>query len=142
MRLASGVVDQYLYFIAIDSTDHISRKTGLSSFTVYRARNGGSATAYTTPTIAEVSSANMPGLYSLLVDEDMTIDAGDETQEVALHIAASGMDSVTRVFELYRPKITAGETLTVASGLGRANIKAVNDTTVQGAGTAGNPWGP
>lgn len=123
MRLASGVTDQYLYFVAIDSSDHISRKTGLSSFTVYRSRNGGAATAYTTPTITELDSTNMPGVYKFLIDEDMTIDSGDETQEVALHITATGMDPVTRVFELYRPKITAGETLNVSSGA----LNAISD---------------
>ena len=53
MRMPSGVTDQYIYFVAVDSTDLKTRETGLSSFTVYRSRNGGSATAWTTPTIAE-----------------------------------------------------------------------------------------
>lgn len=108
MRLATGVTDQYIYFVAIDSADHLARKTGLSSFTVYRSRNGGAATAYTTPTITEVSSGNMPGVYKFLIDEDMTIDSGDETQEFALHITATGMDPVTRVIELFRPPNDVG----------------------------------
>src|SRR5690606_1957562 len=56
-----------------------------------------------------------PGVYELLLDEDMTIDNGDETQEICLHITHAGMAPVTRVIELYRPKITAGNTLGVAS---------------------------
>lgn len=107
MRMLSGVVDQYIYFVAIDSTDHLSRKTGLSSFTVYRSRDGGTATAYTTPTIAELSSANMPGVYSLLLDEDMAVAAGNSSEELALHITKTGMDPVTRVIELYRKDVDA-----------------------------------
>lgn len=116
MRFPSGVTDQYLYFVAVDATDYVTRETGLSSFTVRRSRNGGASAAFTTPTITETDSVNMPGVYELLLDEDMTLDAGDQSQEVCLHITHAGMAPVTRVFELYRPSVTAGETLTVASG--------------------------
>lgn len=107
IRVPNGVTDQVIYFEAFDSTDHVSRKTGLSSFTVYRSRNGGTATAYTTPTITEVSSSNMPGVYKFLLDEDMALDAGDYSQEMVLHITASGMDPVTRHVEIYRRDVDA-----------------------------------
>ncbi len=115
MRIASGVTDQYIYFVGVDATDFTTRETGLSSFTVYRSRNGGAAAAMTTPTINETDTTNMPGVYELLLDEDMTIDAGDDTQEMVFHITHAGMAPVTRTIELYRPKITAGNTLGVAS---------------------------
>ena len=115
MRIPSGVTDQYIYFVAVDSTDYVSRETGLSSFTVYRSRNGGTAAAMTTPTINETDTTNMPGVYELLLDEDMTIDSGDDSQEMVFHITHTGMAPVTRTIELYRPKITAGNTLGVAS---------------------------
>ena len=134
MRMPSGVVDQYIYFVAVDSTDLKTRETGLSSFTVYRARNGGSATAYTTPTIAEVSSSNMPGVYSLLLDEDMTIDSGDHSQEMVLHITQASMAPVTRVIELYRPDVTAGTTLGVSSG--NAQISATDIRSAVGLASA------
>lgn len=116
MRIPSGVVDQVIFFVAVDATDFVTRETGLSSFTVYRARNTGAATAMTTPTVTELSSANMPGVYKLLLDEDMTIDAGDDSQEMVFHITHAGMAPVTRTIELYRPKVTAGETLGVSGG--------------------------
>ena len=47
----SGTTDQYTYFVAVDSTDFTTRETGLSSFTVYRSRDGGASAAMTTPTI-------------------------------------------------------------------------------------------
>jgi len=115
VRIPSGVTDQYIYFVAVDSADFTTRETGLASFTVYRSRNGGAAAAMTTPTINETDATNMPGVYELLLDEDMTIDAGDDSQEMVFHITHTGMAPVTRTIELYRPKITAGNTLGVAS---------------------------
>lgn len=140
MKIASGVTDQYIYFVAVDSTDLKTRETGLSSFTVYRSRNGGAAVAYTTPTVNETDVTNMPGVYELLLDEDMTIDAGDETQEVCLHITQASMAPVTRVFELYRPKITAGNTLAVdAAGNGDSNVTEWLGTTPATPSVAGVP---
>jgi hypothetical protein len=140
-RIASGVTDQYIYFVAVDATDLKTRETGLATWSVYRSRNGAAAAAFTTPTINETSSANMPGVYELLLDEDMTIDAGDETQEMCFHITHSGMAPVTRVIELYRPKITAGETLTVGSGAVSTvttltNLPAITNNWLTAAGTA------
>ncbi len=130
MRIPSGTTDQYVYFVAVDATDFTTRETGLSSFTVYRSRNGAAAAAMTTPTINETDSSNMPGVYELLLDEDMTIDAGDDSQEMVLHITHSGMAPVSRTIELYRPKITAGETLTVSSSRANVDVIAISgDTT-------------
>ncbi len=135
MRIPSGVTDQYIYFVAVDSTDYITRETGLSSFTVYRSRNGAAAAAMTTPTINETSSANMPGVYELLLDEDMTIGSGNDSEEMVFHITATGMSPVTRTIELYRSKITAGNTLgTGADG----DLLEVNTLTGHTAQTGDN----
>jgi uncharacterized protein (UPF0548 family) len=120
MRIPSGVTDQYIYFVAVDATDLKTRETGLSSFTVYRSRNGGAAAAYTTPTVNETDATNMPGVYELLLDEDMTIDAGDDSQEVCLHITHASMAPVTRTFELYRSLNEAA--VRSAVGLASANL--------------------
>ena len=111
MRIPSGVTDQYIYFVAVDSTDFTTRETGLTTFTVYRSRNGAAAAAMTTPTINETDATNMPGVYELLLDEDMTIGAGNDTEEMVFHITQASMAPVTRTIEIYRPKITAGNTL-------------------------------
>lgn len=129
--IPSGVTDQYTYFVAVDSTDFTTRETGLSSFTVYRSRNGGAAAAFTTPTINETSSANMPGVYELLLDEDMTIDSGDDVQHMVVHITATGMAPVTKEFCIGRPKITAGNTLTVASDGDLTEVNTLTGNTVQ-----------
>lgn len=127
MRIPSGVTDQYIYFVAVDSTDYATRETGLSSFTVYRSRNGAAAAAMTTPTINETDSTNMPGVYELLLDEDMTIGSGNDSEEMVFHITATGMAPVTRTIELYRSKITAGNTLDVtatgAAGIDWGNVE-------------------
>lgn len=73
----------------------------------------------------------MPGVYELLVDEDTTIAAGNDSEEMVLHITHAGMAPVTRTIELYRPKITAGNTLDVtstgAAGIDWGNVE--NPTT-------------
>jgi hypothetical protein len=102
-RFASGTTDQYIYFDAFDATDGVTRETGLSSFTVYRSRNGSAATAYTTPTILEMDATNMPGVYIMRLDEDMTIGAGNETEQVCLFITHAGMRSVSVMYELFDP---------------------------------------
>lgn len=128
MRIPSGTTDQYIYFVAVDSTDFTTRETGLSSFTVYRSRNGAAAAAMSSPTTAELSSSNLPGVYSLLLDEDMTIAAGNDTEEMVFHITKTGMAPVTRTIELYRPKITEGYTLGVNSS-GHVSRVVLCDTT-------------
>ena len=115
MRIPSGVVDQVMYFVAVDATDQKTRETGLTAFTVYRDRNGGGAAAMTTPTVTEVDAVNMPGVYKLLCDEDMTIGAGNDSEEMAYHITQAAMAPVTRVIEIYRRTVTAGNTLGVAA---------------------------
>lgn len=131
MRIGSGVIDQYIYFVAVDSTDFTTRETGLTTFTVYRSRNGGAAVAMSDPTINETDGTNMPGVYELFLDEDMTLDAADDTQEMCFHITQADMAPVTRTIELYRPKITVGNTLDVTStggaGIDWGNVE--NPTT-------------
>lgn len=131
-RIASGVVDQGFYFVAVDATDLKTRETGLTSFTVYRERNNGTAAAMTTPTVTEVDATNLPGVYFLLCDEDMTIDAGDDDQEMVYHITQAAMAPVTKTITVYRPKATVGNTLDVTSG-GNAGIDADNIALTNGA---------
>lgn len=134
MRMLSGVTDQVIYFVAVDATDFTTRETGLSGFTVYRSRNGAAAVAMTTPTVTEVDSSNMPGVYKLLLDEDMTIGAGNDSEAMVFHITHAGMAPVTREIELYRAKITAGQTLAVASSA--ANITQANVRSAVGLASA------
>lgn len=107
MRIPSGKTDQSVYFVAVDATDLKTRLTGLSSFTVYRSRNGAARVAYTSPTVTEIHATDMPGVYVLLVDQDTTIAAGSDSEEYCVHIAHAGMASVTRTIELYRRDIGA-----------------------------------
>ena len=41
MNVTSGDTTKKLLFVAVDGTDFTSLETGLSSFTVYRTRDGG-----------------------------------------------------------------------------------------------------
>lgn len=141
MRIPSGTTDQYIYFVAVDATDFTTRETGIADWTVYRSRDGAAAAVMTTPTINETDSTNMPGVYELLLDEDMTIAAGNTEEEMAFHIRGlSGsplsdqMAPVTRSITLFRPTVTEGNTLDVtatgAAGIDWANVE--NPTTTVG----------
>lgn len=114
MRIASGDTSREIAFVAVDATDYATRETGLTGFTVYRSRDGGAATAMTTPTVTELDATNMPGVYTLLVDEDTTIGAGNDEEQMVFHVTASGMAPVTLTVQLFRPKYTEGSTLTLA----------------------------
>lgn len=136
MRIPSGTTDKYIYFVAVDATDFVTRETGLSSFTVRRSRNGGADVTYTTPTIVEIDNSTMPGVYALLVDEDTTIGSGDDSEEYCVHITHAGMAPVTRTIELYRPKITEGETVTASSGNANAAVQSIANNAVTAASLA------
>ena len=128
MRIASGTTDQYVYFVGLLAGERV---TGLATWTVYRSRNGAAAAAMTTPTINETDVTNMPGVYELLLDEDMTIGAGNETEAMVFHITEADMDPVTIQIELYRPKITAGNTLGVESDGDLTKVNTLNGHTAQ-----------
>lgn len=97
MRIKKDVVTQKLAFVAVDSDDHITRKTGLSSFTVYYSLNGGAAAQLVSPTVAELDATNMPGDYVLTVNGASMVSAAGE---LIIHITKTGMDDVTRIVEI------------------------------------------
>jgi hypothetical protein len=138
MRIPSGSVDRKIAFVAVDATDLKTRETGLTGFTVYRSRNGGTATVYTTPTVAELSAANMPGVYTLLVDEDTTVDAGHDVEEYVVHITQASMAPVTRALELERVKFTEGQVATMANNAVDADLERVAGATTDVSALATN----
>ncbi|MCR9215294.1 MAG: hypothetical protein NXI13_16375 [Proteobacteria bacterium] len=136
MKILSGTTDQYVYFVAVDATDFTTRETALSSFTVYRSRNGAAAAAMTTPTINETDATNMPGVYELLLDEDMTIGAGNLSEQMVFHVTHAGMAPVTLEIELYSLDPVADAVLDEAlSGHSTAGSlgKAITDTETDAA---------
>jgi hypothetical protein len=133
VRIPSGKTDQYIYFVAVDATDLVTRETGLATWTVYRSRKGAAEVAYTTPTITQIDATNMPGVYALLIDEDTTIDSGSDSEEYCVHITHAGMAPVTRTIELYRRDTTSGRTLAVDAS-SRVDVGSVLGT----AQTAGD----
>lgn len=130
MRIPSGSTDRKMSFIAVDATDRVTRETGLSSFTVYRSRDGGTPAIYTTPTVSEADATNMPGLYWLTLDEDTTLSAGHDEEEYVVRITKTGMAPVERTLTIFRPKLTEGQTVTAASGAANANVDLIKTQTV------------
>lgn len=102
MRIPSGDTSRGFYFVAVDATDRVTFEPGLSSFTVFRSRDGAAEVQMTTPTITEIDATNCPGLYYLLCDEDMTIGASSRSEEMGYRITHAGMAPVTRTIEVYR----------------------------------------
>jgi len=72
--------------------------SGLSSFSVGRARDTTSFTGMDTPTVTELGST---GVYALLLDEDMTIDADHVTEQMVFQFTAAGMTPTTIEVELF-----------------------------------------
>lgn len=167
MKLASGVTDQYIYFVTVDASDLSTRvDTGLN-FVVKRSRNGGAWATYVTPTINSTDTGG-DGIWELLVDEDTTIDAGDFTQEMVIHIEDTGgrVAPVTRIIELFKPlgvdtgaanrlgtfggrlsqsgHLDTGSLAGTQQGTIDANVTYVNETAVTGTGDTGtgDTWRP
>jgi len=97
MRIKVGDVSQKIGFVAVDATDGFTRETGMSGFTVYYSLNSGTATAMTTPTTEALDDTNMPGVYTLAIDEAGMTSAGGE---LLVHISAAGMAPVTTSIEI------------------------------------------
>lgn len=133
MRIVSTDITKFIYFVAVDATDFTSRETGLASFTVRSSLNGAASVLWTTPTVNETDITNMPGVYELLADEQTTLGSSDDVEELCIHITHAGMAPVTRTIEIVRAKITEGETLTVASGEGEANVVTMAANVVTAA---------
>jgi hypothetical protein len=131
MRIPSGKTDIYKYFRALDATDRVTPETGLSSWTVYRSRNGAAEAAWTTPTITEIDNTNMPGTYALLIDEDTTIASTSDSEEMAIRITHAGMDPVNLTIELYRRDTTSGRTLSVESDGDLTKVNTLDGHTAQ-----------
>lgn len=134
MHVPSASVDRLIHFVAVDETDLVTRLTGLTGFTVRRKQEGVAETGYTTPTTAEISAGNMPGVYSLALDEALTLAAGHDTEQVVLHITNTGMAPVTLTFMLVRPKITEGQTVTASGGSANAALQSCAAGAITAAG--------
>ena len=115
----SGDVSQRLTFLATTTGQ-------AGSLTCYRKRGNGSWTAMTTPTFAEDDATHAPKVYSLLMDEDMTITAGKTTELMSFYIAGGTIAAVLVQVLLY-------ENIDV-------NVVSINDSTVTGTGTSGDQW--
>jgi len=138
-KIPSAATDRYISFVAVDSTDLKTRETGLSGFAVYYYLDDGSATVMTTPTVTEPSSANMPGCYRLLIDESgmTTLSAGHDSEELILHITQASMSPVTRAIEIYRVKLSEGQTVT-AAGNKISGVALVDSTTTVTGNVSGS----
>ena len=131
MRIKKGDTGRVVYFVAVDSTDLVARETSLTNIKVHYAIDeaDGSATAMTTPTATAVDTTNMAGVFALAIDEAgmVGLGAGVDEAELILHITADEMAPVTLSIEVFREKITAGNTLVVDAN-GRVDVGKIAGT--------------
>ena len=103
-RILNDSTDRIVFFVARDVVDLFTRETGLSSFTVDYVLDNGSRAQITSPTTAEIDNTNLPGLYSLAIDEGgMTnMDAANDEETLVLHVTHASMTPVTKRVSVYR----------------------------------------
>lgn len=139
MDVRSGDLARYLPFLAIAETDLLTKLTGLSAFTVYRARDGATPNLMSTPTIIEADATNMPGLYWLLLDEDMAVTAGNAFEMMAFTIHHASMISVYQVVQLTDMPNRIPDALD--DGFLKTAIKKVGLTVLTPSGGGGQKYG-
>lgn len=99
----------------VDSTDHVTGKTGLT-LTITASKDG-AAFASISPTVTELAN----GWYKVALTSSHTDTVGD----LALHITGTGADPSDFPCQVNAP----------------VNIAAINGTIINGNGSS-TPWGP
>jgi len=147
MKIKSGNILTKIPFIAVDETDLLTRLTGLSTFTAYRARNGEVPVEMLTPTVNEADSGNMPGIYWLLVDEDTTLEAGVDEHTMVLNVTHPGMYPVSLAVEITKNLRAEVENVqgrlpdALDNGFLKASTKRIALTTLGASGAGGQKYG-
>lgn len=104
-------------FRLVDYYDHVSPMSGVaaSAMTFYYSQNGSSAKAWSSPTIIEVSSGNMPGLYYVTATSAQTSSAGP----LLVGVTASGCEPTQVVVDVVAKKQvdTYNQLLATPSGM-------------------------
>lgn len=94
MQLLQNDTTRAIPFLMVDSTDHITGKTGLTP-TVRIGKNG-AAGAAPAGTVSEIDAANQPGWYKLVPATGDVATLGAFT----LHASAGGADPVDDLHEV------------------------------------------
>lgn len=154
MRKAKQSTAKNVMVLMVDSTDHVTGKAGLT-LTITASKDGG-AFASISPTVTERGS----GWYALALTSSHTDTLGD----LALHITGTASDPADMVLLVeagatdadvstrlatagYTAPPSAADNATAVLAAAQAaplaaNIKKVNDVTVDGTGAPGDEWGP
>ena len=85
--------------------------TGLTGFTVKYSKDGGTWTTYASPAVSELGD----GKYAVTINEGTSLSTSNDEIDYFLQVSATGMMTVDIALEVYRPKITVGNTLGVSA---------------------------
>jgi hypothetical protein len=110
--------------LMIDSSDHVTGKTGLT-LTIYATKAAGTP-ATISPTVTELDSTNVKGLYKLALTTGHT----DTLGELQLHITGTGADPTDIKWQVstYLPGEAATLQADQAVNITKVNGHAVTDT--------------
>jgi len=125
MEIPTGI-QRVLNFAAWDNTQPVYTvlKSGLTTFTVWKSRNGSTPVQVSSPTIVELSSANMSGVYGFTPPVE-TITVGNLREEVVYKITATGMWPVVLKAIVFEPD----SQLAVAAFSIEQNAVSINKVT-------------
>lgn len=116
--------------LMIDSSDHLTGKTGLAAgLTIYATKAAGTPAAIT-PTVTELDATNVKGVYKLALDTNHTNTLG----ELQLHITATGADPTdikwqVTTFDLATALAQTGDAYAVVNNGSYGNAQLVRSTT-------------
>lgn len=119
MRRLIQATAKNVMLLMVDSTDHVTGKTGLT-LTVTASKDGG-AFGSISPTVTDRGN----GWYSLALTTSHTDTLGD----LALHVTGAAADPSDVI-------------MSVEAAVVDANVVQVIGYTVTGDGSDANPWGP
>lgn len=130
--------------LMIDSSDHLTGKTGLAAgLTVYQSKAGAATGAITPTSVTELDATNAKGLYALALN---TTTWTNTLGEMILHITATGADPADYKWwitarlpdDLAFPATTGRSMVVDASGLCDSNMVKAGPTGSGTAQTAGD----
>ncbi len=127
--------------LMVDSSDHVTGKTGLSAgLTIYATKAAGTPGAIT-PTVTELDSTNVKGVYKLALTGTHTNTLG----ELELHITATGADPTDLKWQVstYLPgeaaTLQASQSVVLSAGERNSVADAMLDRDLSTGADSGSP---
>lgn len=126
MRFLQNDTTRVIEFLLVDSTDHVTGKTGATP--VVKLSKNGAAGVAPVGVVSEVDATNHPGLYKLT---PTAADVGT-LGPLALHASATGCDPTDEIHEVYTNTEAADALLARNQQGGSNNAPTVSQALASG----------